>query len=76
MNVTFGESESEGGTSFESEHDRREQLHELRQRMQERVRVIAARTQAWVTQNPFAALGIAVAAGFLAGRAMRAWALR
>lgn len=39
-------------------------------------RELASRARDWVVANPFAALGIAVGAGFLVGRAMRMWALR
>lgn len=39
-------------------------------------RELASRAREWVAANPFAALGIAVGAGFLVGRAMRMWALR
>lgn len=39
-------------------------------------RELASRARDWIVANPFAALGIAVGAGFLVGRAMRMWALR
>lgn len=39
-------------------------------------RELASRAREWIVGNPFAALGIAVGAGFLVGRAMRMWALR
>lgn len=39
-------------------------------------RELASKAREWIVGNPFAALGIAVGAGFLVGRAMRMWALR
>lgn len=37
---------------------------------------LANKAREWIVENPMAALGIAVGAGFLFGRAMRMWALR
>lgn len=42
----------------------------------DRARELGRKARDWVALNPFAALGIAVVTGFIAGRAMRTWALR
>lgn len=41
-----------------------------------RAKELGRKAKDWIALNPFAALGIAMFTGFLAGRAMRTWALR
>lgn len=71
-NVEDDEMRQEHGPNGSSRMRMKLEDMELSQRAQE----LAEKARDWISKNPFAALGIAVAAGFLAGRVARTWALR
>ncbi|MCX4243333.1 hypothetical protein [Paraliomyxa miuraensis] len=75
MDVTIGESQvgSDQGpeTSPGCEHEPRGW-----RRLEERGWAAMLEARRWVVANPFAALGIALATGFVAGRVVRASLLR
>lgn len=76
MDVTIGESEMGSGQASRAEFEPQARDVDVSVPLSERVQAMIRSTRIWVAENPFAALGIAVTTGFVAGRMMRAWVLR